>query len=81
MKPFVFRRVAEEAAVPESRKEEGADGEAARRAGGVHLPQETKARRAGRTQLGLSGLAGGPGGDQEGGCRHLHTGSLFCMLL
>lgn len=56
----------EEAAVLESRQEEGADGEVACRTGGVYFPQETETRRAGRAQLWLSGLEDSTGGDQRG---------------
>lgn len=61
----VLLLVCKEAAVPECREEEGADGEAAGGAGGVHIPQDAQTGRAGWPRLWLPGLEVRPGGDRR----------------
>lgn len=65
---------AAEAAVSEPRQEEGADPEAAGRAGRVYLPQEANGGRAGREKLWLSGVEDRTRGDERS-ARERHTGT------
>ena len=70
----------EETAVPECRQEEGPDREATCRAGRVYFPQEAKTRRAGGTQLWLSGLEDSKGGDKSSWARDLNKGRVLWIV-